>query len=110
MERVCDNKRTLRISTVDGLEEWRPCTTVTTDLPEGNHETRIQEGSLKSKDLCPTLSRAFEMFKTIREDDQNSVKTVRRSPLGCTIWSPIRLHRCLKAFLLATVFKLRKKS
>ena len=55
-----------------------------------------KEGSLETKDLCQTLSNAFDMSKatakvspkSLREDDQDSVKKARRSPVDRPLRKP----------------------
>ncbi len=75
---------------------------------------------MESKDLCQTLSKAFDMSKAtakvspkrLREDGQESVRKARRSPVERTLRNPYwrsetRLEddRCLRTFLLRIVSK-----
>ncbi len=73
-----------------GIEQW-PSTTAEMERPERKQEMKVQsegqnpkEGSLESKDLCQTLSKAFDMSratakfspKLLREDDQELERKV----------------------------------
>ncbi len=83
-------------------EQW-PSTTAEIERSERKLEIKEQregqkpkEGSLESKDLCQTLSKAFDMSsatekvspKRLREDDQESVRRERRSPVERPLRNP----------------------
>ena len=72
--------------------------TVRKETGDEGTERRVEsvEGCLKIKDLCQTLSKAFDMsrltakisLKSLKEDDQDSVRKARRSPVDWPLWKP----------------------
>ena len=57
---------------------------------------KAYEGNIEIKDLCQTLSKAFNMSmatakvspKFLKEDDQDSVRKAKRSPVERSWWKP----------------------